>query len=198
MKSPALVLFDLGGVLVQLGSIRDLWGSTAGDRTDEELWRVWLQSEDPAKVDSGRLPIGEFLERWHEKFHPYPTLEELRGVYESLIRAPFPGALDLVRGLRSHTEVGCLSNMNECHWPQVQRLGFDDVFDRVFASHLIGHAKPSDAIFEHVLAHVPHKPGEILFLDDNKLNVESAHRHGIRAEWVQGTDGAQRALSRYF
>jgi FMN phosphatase YigB (HAD superfamily) len=38
------------------------------------------------------------------------------------------------------------------------------------------------------------RPGEVLFLDDNTLNVEAATRFGMQAIRVEGIDQVRRAL----
>jgi putative hydrolase of the HAD superfamily len=55
-----------------------------------------------------------------------------------------------------------------------------EAFDHHFASHLMGKIKPDEESFQHVLDMLHCDADEVLFLDDNQLNVEAAKRVGMR------------------
>ena len=63
-----------------------------------------------------------------------------------------------------------------------------------FASHLTGKIKPDDEAFQHVTASLNCAPAEVLFLDDNQLNIDAAKKCGMQAVRVKGVPAAQRAL----
>jgi putative hydrolase of the HAD superfamily len=75
-------------------------------------------------------------------------------------------------------------------------LGLGTIFDCHFASHLTGRIKPDEGAFLHVVAALGCKASEVLFLDDNKMNVEVAKTVGMEAERVRGVVEAEGALSR--
>ena len=52
----------------------------------------------------------------------------------------------------------------------------------------MGLAKPDPASFSHVANSMEIAPEEILFLDDNPTNVESARASGFLSERVSGFD----------
>ena len=62
------------------------------------------------------------------------------------------------------------------------------------ASHLIGKIKPDAEAFQHVSEALACEPQEVLFLDDNSLNVIAANAVGMKALLVQGVLEAERAL----
>jgi len=70
-----------------------------------------------------------------------------------------------------------------------------DAFDHHFASHLIGRIKPDEDAFRYVIETLGRSATEILFLDDNKLNVEAAKRAGMKAAQVRGAEEAEKVLS---
>ncbi|GAB3530964.1 HAD family phosphatase [Arthrobacter tecti] len=53
-------------------------------------------------------------------------------------------------------------------------------FSRRFFSGQLGMTKPDVRIFEHVLAELPAQPGQIVFIDDNAANIETATTLGFR------------------
>ena len=64
------------------------------------------------------------------------------------------------------------------------RLGA--AFNNHFVSHLTGRIKPDSDAFEHVVDSLGCMPAQVLFLDDNSLNVEAAQRFGMHAIRVRG------------
>jgi putative hydrolase of the HAD superfamily len=63
----------------------------------------------------------------------------------------------------------------------MEEMGLHGLFDHHFASHLIGMLKPDREVFEHVAAFLKVEPTEILFLDDQPLNVAAAQKAGFMA-----------------
>jgi putative hydrolase of the HAD superfamily len=65
-------------------------------------------------------------------------------------------------------------------------MGLGGYFSASFLSHEIGLIKPDAAVFAHVVDALGQAPGRILFLDDNRLNVEQARAVGMVAHRVVG------------
>jgi HAD superfamily hydrolase (TIGR01509 family) len=159
-----VVLFDVGGVLVELGGAATLLSWLGNRITLPELG---------LDVDAGL-----FL----ESFACWPS-------------AVYPGALDMIARIPSHYRRALLSNSNVLHWRRVlDELGLGALFEHQFASHLMGKIKPDAEAFEHVLASLDCQAAQVLFLDDNILNVEAARRIGMRADLVRGAHEARRSL----
>jgi putative hydrolase of the HAD superfamily len=89
-----------------------------------------------------------------------------------------------------------LSNSNALHWPRVRDdMGLGAAFDSHFVSHLTGRIKPDADAFEHVLDSLGCRAAQVLFLDDNLLNVGAARELGIQAFCVRGAAEAERLLT---
>ncbi len=85
-----------------------------------------------------------------------------------------------------------LSNTSPIHIRQVNQLltnlnqpTLEDLFERVFYSYDVRMAKPSSAIYEHVLTEAGLLAEETAFFDDNAANIQAAARLGIQAVHVQ-------------
>lgn len=74
-------------------------------------------------------------------------------------------------------------------------LGLAELFEQDFASHLIGKIKPDRDVFEHAIDALECDPSEILFVDDQPLNVESARQTGIQAFVAKDIRQAERVLT---
>ncbi len=189
------IVFDLGGVLVELAGVDRMIELMGGTVSVDELWRRWLSSECVREYESGHVDRHAFAEAAVVEFglaiEPSQWIEEFR----RWPRALYPGAIELLRALAGTTTLACLSNTNELHWSHIlHTLGLHGHFDHLFASHLIGRIKPDRDAFEHVVERIGSPPERILFLDDNTVNVVGAQAIGITAKRVHGVEGARKML----
>ena len=190
-----VVLFDLGGVLVGIGGIGDL-GIFAGETSEDELWRRWLECPWVRRFERGHCDADSFsrgiVDSWSMSIEPEVFLE----AFASWPRGLLPGARELVRSISTASRVGCLSNTNvlhaDRHWTE---FGIADLFEDRFLSHEMGLVKPDRAAFEYVIEVLGCPAERILFLDDNQINVEGARAAGLRAERTQGIDEARSILA---
>ncbi len=189
-----VVLFDLGGVLIELGSLPIRMEGTA-EPTDQEDWRRWLTSLSVRRFETGRSTPQEFGSSMVEEFGMGVEPEAFLEAFRDWPKGFFPGAEELLRGLAGVVRVACLSNSNPLHWKRFhEELGMAELFDHRFASHQIGSLKPDREVFDHVVAELGCPPGEVLFFDDNQMCVDGALAAGLAARCVQGVQGARVAL----
>jgi glucose-1-phosphatase len=191
----ALILFDLGGVLVELGAIADLLSLT-GITTEQEFWRRWATSPWVRQFERGTCSAEQFADgivtEWGIPIEP----EEFLRTFSLWSASLLAGAEELVDELKESRPVGCLSNTNRLHWDrQLIDWPLLDRFDYRFLSFELGVVKPERAAFEAVARELPVSAERTLFLDDNPANVDGARAAGFLAEQVQGVAGARRALS---
>ena len=192
-----VVLFDLGGVLVDPGGVGEM-RVQSGIESDEELWRRWLSCPWVQRFEAGRCTGEEFaagvVGDWGLALSP----DEFLAAFAGWRTIPYPGADRLVAEVRSVARVGYLSNSNAAQW-SAHLAGSPLVggFDFGFVSFELGLVKPDRAIFEAVAIRLPVPAaavGRVLFLDDNLVNVEGARACGFVAQHVRGVDEARRAL----
>ncbi len=189
-----VVLFDLGGVLIELGGVGALQG-WAGINGDAEILEQWLTSPWVRRFESGNCTAVEFSEgvvsEWGLPVSPGRFLEAFR----AWPVGPFEGAADLLHAVRRRTRIGCLSNTNVVHWEhQVEQWPILGLFDYRFLSFDLGLVKPDPAVYREVSELLSAPSDRVLFLDDNRLNIEAARSHGFRSEQVRGVAEAGRAL----
>jgi putative hydrolase of the HAD superfamily len=103
---------------------------------------------------------------------------------------------ELLESLVIDYRVALLSNTNAVHWQRNNVAGvLDPLFDHAFLSFRTGLLKPDAESFGQVFNHYSRMPNEILFLDDNPLNVEAARTIGVRACLTRGIDDVRQALT---
>ncbi len=189
---PELLIFDIGGVLVELTGVPMMieWVAQSGtELTSEELWQKWIQSPTVRLFEKGGSPPYQFAIGMVNEFQLPVSPEEFLVEFITWPKGPYPGMLELLEKLKKTLPVGCMSNTNELHWPHVQkRMGFKDKFDYSFPSHITGFLKPDREAFEHIIETTEFAAGAIYFFDDNKLNVDGAKKAGLTAYLVNGPE----------
>lgn len=69
----------------------------------------------------------------------------------------------------------------------IHGLGFQDYFDEIISSGLIGISKPNPEIFLHTAAQLAVSPQQCLYIGDHPVNdIQGATQAGMHALWMQG------------
>jgi putative hydrolase of the HAD superfamily len=183
MRSDYVVLFDLGGVLVENAGEQGLSSLLPYELGRQEIWARWLASDAVRRFEGGQISpevfAALFIEEWCLELEPAAFIE----AFAAWPRGLFDGAAALVQKLRTLHRIACLSNTNALHWARFPEL--PELFDANFASHLTGFLKPDPEAFEHVLRELNVRAEAVWFFDDLLQNVEAARMAGIRAVQVR-------------
>ncbi len=183
LPSSPVLLFDLGGVLVEStgrSALKRLLPHLAEDRIMER----WLRSPSVIRFESGRTEpqafAREFLAEWELGIGDAAFLDD----FAAWVTGFYEGATALVESLRPRHRVGCLSNTNVLHWERLAQAR--SLFDYCFASHVTGFMKPDPKAYTHALEELRVPAGDVYFFDDLAPNVEAAREAGINAYQVSG------------
>ncbi len=190
----AIVLFDLGGVLIEVGGVAPM-RKLADIDSDEALWARWLACPWVRRFEAGLCTPEEFaggmVADWALGLEPDAFLAE----FGRWPQPPSPGALELVQAVQASVPAGFLSNMNTVQWTaNYEGIPLTEAFAHRFLSFELGLVKPDAAIFDVVASRLPVPRHAVLFLDDNAVNVEAAESAGFAARHVRGVDAAHDAL----
>jgi len=189
-----VVLFDLGGVLIELGGVAALQ-TMGGIAEDEAVWEKWLTSPWVRRFEAGQCSAVEFSSGVVSEWDLDVTPEQFLEAFRDWPIGPLPGSAELLAEVQRHVPVGCLSNTNSLHWEhQFARWPILAVFDHRFLSFDLGLVKPDQSVFEAVADRLQVRPERVLFLDDNALNVDAARSFGFLSERVRGVGEARQAL----
>lgn len=190
------VLFDMGGVLVELGPLDQLLG--VADFTADEFWSRWLASPAVRALETGRCDVDQFAEDLVPELGLTITPTDVVERFTAFPRGLYPGAVELVESVADGLVTGLLSNTNRLHWEhQRDNEIIRSLFDRHYVSYRIGLLKPDRDLFDHVIADLGLAADRVLFIDDNRINVDGARAAGWRAEVAAGPAAAAEVLSRY-
>ena len=180
---PTAVLWDADGVLqrVATGTEESMRPAVAGlvDDVDAFLAEA-VREERPALAGQVRWldVLPGLLARWG-------IAEAYDGVVrEWLSIEPVEAVRDLVREVRAGgVQCYLASNQDAYRASYMQeRLGYKGLLDGCFYSCDLAAAKPDAAYYSELLRRLDLRPGQVLLVDDNALNVRSARALGMRAE----------------
>jgi glucose-1-phosphatase len=190
-----MLLFDLGGVLVEFDGIAPLIQLSGGRLTPEEARRFWLESPWIKLLEVGRCTPQEFAAGVIADFNLTMTPDEFLTIFRSWEKGHRPGSLELLDALNGRFRLRCLSNNNSVHWQVLCRKSpIARKFERCYVSHEIGLIKPNRDVFEYVLKDVNLPAEAVLFFDDSPECVEAARRVGMHADCVQSIAAIKHAL----
>lgn len=191
-----LLLFDLGGVIVDFTGLREVSALLAEPLSEEQVRSRWLESPSIRDFEVGELSPDEFARRFVVEWELRISPEEFLIRFEGWNRGLLPGAAELLAELGRAYRLAALSNSNELHWRRNRDvLGIQRLFEQALSSHELGLVKPDAGIYEAALARLGVAPSEVVFLDDNAPNVEGAAAVGIPAYLARGVEGIRAALT---
>jgi glucose-1-phosphatase len=190
-----VILFDLGGVLVELTGVNRMLEWSPGLGSSDELWRRWLHSDAVRRFETGLIGRDEFAAALIAEFGVPVGPDAFLAEFTWWPRAVMPGAFELLEEMRTRYRIASVSNTNEIHWERFSNAwSLHTAFHHNFPSYQVGKLKPDADYFEHVLDELDTPAQRVLFIDDNAINVEGAAKLGMHARRVHGVEGARAAF----
>lgn len=194
-SKPEVLVFDLGGVLINWNGIDPLIRLSGGRLDREAARQFWMHTPWAARLDLGECTPLEFAAAMADELQLQIAPEAMLAQLRSWNAGAFPGARPLLQALSANWQLAALSNINSCHWQQVsEEFHLVDLFDQVFASYQIRLRKPDPAIYRHVEQALGLQGAQIAFFDDNIECVETARAAGWQAFHTVGFEPLQATL----
>ncbi|MCL2377367.1 MAG: HAD family phosphatase [Defluviitaleaceae bacterium] len=173
-----VILFDIGGVLVELAVTKKL-SELIKDEITLERYAI---SKYIRLYESGQCDTKEFAGGLIEELGLAITPENFIDDFSSFVKGFFPGAPELLRHLKPKYTLACLSNTNAIHWDGLrERISIDGYFHHVFLSYEIGKLKPQLDFYTYAIDRLGCVPQEIAFFDDSEANVKAGVAAGMNA-----------------
>ena len=196
-KQIRVLLFDLGGVLVELNDISKLLDLNCVQVPVNTLWSDWLSSPAARAFEMGISTKEQFADKYIEEMNLPIKRNDFLKAFTQLPKGLYPNANKLIERCRDRYFTASLSNTNDLHWQRLtHEMGIHRMFDQHFPSHLTGKLKPDRESFEYVLQSLNCDPAAILFLDDNEINIKGARSVGMIACLVKGPQEAENILEK--
>jgi FMN phosphatase YigB (HAD superfamily) len=197
MSEPAafeVALFDLGGVIVELGG-PELHGPLLGLTDPDEIAAAWHQCPVLAEYECGLLTSAEFADAMIRRYGLVMTPNAFLDAYVDWALRIHPAAKDALARLVPEIRPACFSNIGELHWTtQNVKWSYNAMFDVRLASFELGVRKPDTRAFELAQERLGCAPSAVLYLDDNAANVEAGQRAGFASHLVRGGEAVRELL----
>lgn len=123
--------------------------------------------------------VDDFLQEWFE--------------YEHVLDEEF---LNNIQKLRAKGFKCYVATNQEKYRAQymIDKMGFGDSFDKVFASAHLGVQKPDQLYYQKILEETGANKDEVLFWDDLEKNIVGAKKFGIHAEVFENVEQFKKVM----
>ena len=194
MDNPKNIIFDLGGVIIDLNRQSAVDALTElGIKDADILLGEYRQKGLFLQLERGEISAADFYDALLPQCKEGTTCKDIQDALEKFLVSLPKERLSLLRDLRKHDyNLYVLSNTNAImfnHWIdnafRAEGLTINDYFDNIVVSFQEKMCKPDAEIFEIVLKRYNLDPKETLFLDDSEKNCRAAHEVGIRVIQVK-------------
>lgn len=186
MSTQDLLLFDLGGVLINFSGVAGIQPLLPEPMDAAATYTRFVESQTMREFEIGALSAAEFGHAFVREWGLRASAEDFLAAFRGWSQGFLPGATELLGQLRVHHRIAALSNSNPLHWDRNAELGVPAWFDAVFSSHQLGHHKPAPESYLAALAALGVAPNQVTFFDDSPANIEGARAVGIRSYQVTG------------
>ena len=174
------VVFDVGRVLFQW-QLRALFERLVDDPVELEFVLGEVITEQwHFEHDAGR-PLAEMVPERKALFPEHaPLIEAYATRFNETIPGPVPGSLAIVRALHARgLPLYAITNFGAEFWDGFRPTqAVFDLFGAIVVSGKERLVKPDPAIFALAAERFGHPPGEMLFVDDNRANIDGARACG--------------------
>ena len=188
------LIFDLGDVIIPIdltAPVRNF--AMLANMPEADVRAIWKQHDIWNRYETGLVDDGAFRDHVRQLMKNDKWADEVIDTAWNSMLLDLPvERVERIKELAPNYRLFLLSNTSPIHIRQVNQLlvnlnqpTLEDLFERVFYSYDVRMAKPSSAIYEHVLAEAGLVAEETAFFDDNAANIQAAAGLGIQAVHVQ-------------
>jgi HAD superfamily hydrolase (TIGR01509 family) len=200
------VVFDLGGVLVQIARGWDDAYRLAGFDADHPALASETFRQDRLGLANAHQRGEITPEQWAasiaETSEGAYSAEDAMRVMDAWIIEEYPGIAEVIDTIHdAGLATAALSNTNARHWellgaasgdfanyPTLERLG------QLHASHILGQIKPDIEIYDAFTEAAGLNGSSVLFFDDTMPNIEAARRYGWSARHIDSANDPPRQM----
>ena len=201
MQNIKNIIFDYGNVIfsIDFTKVAEAWKQLGINNAAEFYGH---RQQDPVfnLLERGEISVADFRNRIRElSGKPELTDEQIDGAWNTIFLDIPQGNHELLQQIKAKYRTFLLSNINAIHYDYVhsylqKEIGMannDDLFEKVYYSHLVGKRKPDAEIFEQVLIENNLNPAETLFIDDSPQHLETAQKLGMQTYLMTAPDTIQ-------
>ena len=176
------IIFDLGGVLIDWNP-KYLYKQIFDDEAEMQHFLDTVCTGDWNEEQDGGRTLQDGTETLIRQFPEHAeNIKAFYGRWEEMLGGPIQGTVDIFQELKASGKykIYALTNWSSETYPVAQeRYDFLNWFDGVVVSGTEKMRKPDPAFFQLLLDRYQLKADEVLFIDDNFRNIQSALKMGV-------------------
>lgn len=178
------ILFDADGVLIHSEMFSRQIEREYGIPRDKLT--EFYQGPFPQTI-AGKADLKEIIESYLKKWNWPKTVDDYLQEWFEYEHNLDERIVEYVQRLRAKGIHCYVATNQEKYRAQymIEKMGFKDSFDKLFASAHLGSQKPDLEFFDKVLKEIDAQKDEVLFWDDSHENVAGAKAFGIHAEFFE-------------
>lgn len=192
MKNIKSIIFDLGGVLLNINSQNTIEEfEKLGIENSSDFYSKKSQINIFNLLETGEISENEFV-KVIKKSCKSVTPNQILYAWNSMLLDLPKKRINLLINLKKEYQIFLLSNTNEIHINKFQNIigeeeydKFYNLFNKVYYSHEIGMRKPNAEAFRFILDENNLKTKEVLFVDDSPQHIEGAKKLGIQTYYLK-------------
>ena len=197
-KQVSTILFDLGGVLLNLDYNLTINAfKKLGKGNFEKMYSQAKQNSIFDQLETGEISAQEFRDNIRSFLGEEVTDEMMDKAWNAML-LDFPiERIKLLRNLKEKYQIILFSNTNIIHYKKFREIIkntfgdenlLENIFDKTYYSHVLGKRKPNQDAFKFILEEMSLQPNEVVFVDDSLQHVQGAKEIGIDARHLIGMD----------
>ena len=197
LRPPQVLLFDLGGVLVDIdfGRALDAWAPRSA-LTPQLLRQTFRHDAPYQRHERGEIDAAQYFDHLAMALQLDASHAQIEQGWNAIFLGEIVRTRRIVEHMRTRLPCFVFSNTNAAHMAAWTAMypALVGAFDGVFTSHELGLRKPERAAFERVCALIGQPASSVLFFDDLAENVAGARAAGLQAVQVRSPDDVAAAL----
>jgi 2-haloacid dehalogenase len=201
MKNIDVIIFDLGGVLIDWNPEYVYLDVFKGDREKMKWFFEEICTSDWNENQDAGYPLAKATE---DRIALFPEHEELIKMYygrwEEMLGEAIDETVQILKELVDSNKyrIVALTNWSHETFPvALKKFEFLQWFDGILVSGEEKTRKPFDAIYDLTLKRFEIQAEKALFIDDNLRNVEAARKFGISSIHFKDAQSLKGELKNY-
>lgn len=183
------VIFDLGKVIINL-DLQATYRAFAqlSGKSLEEIGALVADQDFFETYEAGEIDDPTFRANIRQSLDILNEDEEIDAAWNAMLKDIPPARLQLIDQMSSRFRIFMMSNTNEIHFRQIQRIAahasggkeLRNYFEQMYLSQEIGVCKPDAGAWQVILDDHQLDPATTLFIDDKAENIEGAAKLGLQ------------------
>ncbi len=202
-KGVTSVIFDLGGVLVDLSAEKTAaeFAVLAGISMPD-VFLAYTSNPDFNAYEKGDISDSDFRNAVRRIFSTDASDFEIDRCWNAMLLNLPTTKLKLLEALKQRFKTIVLSNTNAIHLNYIERFMLNGTrlerhFHKAYYSHKLRMRKPELNIYSHVLKENNMIAEQTIFLDDSRENINAAKSLGIQTIHITHPDQVFDIFSKY-